>query len=366
MTPASIVALVAHIAPLVGGDRPRIELLLTLNEFEDRCSQFAVSPDGKWLALPGTKGQLLLSEVSDSKLRRPNSDKEQDTTIDPSEKRSPLVFLGSHRIAAAYTLQHTSGESEFGCVVLFVPGLTVESRFPGRAILALSPDGSTTLSVVFDPKEGGFTSTSFELWDFKKKKTLQTLNVGKHNWVESAEFRPDGKELLTRSVPIRGPSRPANVPIDRTNVRVFETATGKEVGSVKDVEKAASLSPDGSRFALDTGLLMAFPSPNRNTSLVSIKDRRTGEETYPPKGLTALQQGKLAGLHFLPDGRHVVVVTSLTVVVWDMTKDEIIKFGGKLSGAPVRVRFTQIENGLLFATVASNGDMQVWRVTLPK
>jgi len=73
----------------------------------------------------------------------------------------------------------------------------------------------------------------------------------------------------------------------------------------------------------------------------------------------------VVGLHYLPDSRHVVVVTSLAVMIWDTDEDEVIPFKGKLSREPVRVRFTQTENFLVCATVSSNGDMQVWRASLP-
>lgn len=368
MTPAIVVALLAHIVPLVAGDRPRMELLLTLDQLGEKnrdCTQIAISPDGKWLTLMGY-GQFMLWEVSTGKLRQTRNDPpEKLARNDYTEKMAPLLFLGPDRLAAVYELKKTPSEFEFGFAILSVPEFKVETRFPGRSLLDLAADGSTTLSITFKPNEY-MTQPTYELWDLKTKKTLHTLNVDKNMLIQSAAFRPDGKELLARFEMAPPLVRPADAPWVKPYVRVFDTATGKEVGLVKDVFKSASLAPDGKTYAIDTGITNASPIPNRNTSLVSIKNRRTGEETYAAVGLRPLQVGNLIGLHYLPDGRHVVVVTNSSVVIWDTAEQGLIKFGGKLSGQPNRVRFTQIEDGLLFATVSYTGEMQVWRVSLPK
>jgi hypothetical protein len=77
MAPAFLVALLIQDAPLVTEERPRIELLWTLDQLgrvNESCTQFAVSPDGKWLTLWSGTGHFMLWEVSTGKLRQ---DKEE-------------------------------------------------------------------------------------------------------------------------------------------------------------------------------------------------------------------------------------------------------------------------------------------------
>jgi WD40 repeat protein len=102
--------------------------------------------------------------------------------------------------------------------------------------------------------------------------------------ITSLAFRPDGKVLATAG---------------GTTVRLWDVATGREVGSLTDDGRpiqAVAFSPDGRSLALSTG-----PAENQPAS-VALLDAATGKERLR----YWLVETSIPSLAFTPDGKELV------------------------------------------------------------
>jgi WD40 repeat protein len=207
--------------------------------------------------------------------------------------------------------------------------------------VALSPDGRTVLA------GGGYPERVVILWDADTGKELRRLE-GHKDWVTTAVFAPDGKQIATASR-------------DGT-IRFWDAATAKEVAHFgyyrpgsPDVTGCLAYSPDGKRIAhsafrlafvraVPTGKVvheLAMPAAQRAQALVFSADGKflvagcdRGQvhlwEVATGKKAQTIGEGfgLLFGVAMTPDSKRVVSASRLLgFQVWDAaTGKEVHRF----------------------------------------
>jgi WD40 repeat protein len=272
-----------------------------------------------------------------------------------------------------------------------VPGLR------GRSV-AFSPDGARAAGAVVD--EGDCLRV--QVWDTASgalrltlRKPVGPVRRGSHVQVL---FSRDGRRIAASVV--KGDD-PRNRQSDRTEVQVWDAATGKELLSLPDGSGDGScdlvFSPDGTRlgmvgranrkivlWSVDTGeALLTLPegdylafSPDgkclasgpthRSTGKITVRDAATGNEVRVVEG----PAGQLQHLVFSPDGQRLAGLVHFPerqrgekaeLTVWDaLTGKERLTIKG-VPDYDWRVAFSP--DGTRLASFGSDAVVRVWDVT---
>ena len=192
----------------------------------------------------------------------------------------------------------------------------------------------------------------FELWDWKAKKALHPLDTGTANRIENPAFRADGKQVAVR--------------IDR-QILLFDTATGKRAATIEPVNWCAAVAPDGRTVAV-AGDSLVDDHTARNHSRVGFWDAKTGRIGFPVRSHAAFMREWCYGLSYLPNGRHLVLVGSAGLLIWDVTAEVLVETGKEAAvplGRGTVVSFTPTTDGVYVAAITKTGVIHVWKVTPP-
>ncbi len=353
-------------------DRTTKKRLHTLEVPDQAIQRFAVSPDGKTVAVGTFEGHVRLFDLADGKLY----------DFDVSHPPMPEHGFAPGRVKPGKTLQRiysltwspdgktlaSAAQSEG---VRGWNPLTGEERWAldtdrGYGAIAFTPDGKHVIAPIrtdsiyrytlWDAGSGkkaadldGFGSgyglavspdgryfcNGRDIWDVVAKKIAHTLPV--QGWSEGVAFSRDGKRVA----------------VDVYGVRIFETDSGKELfddaghaGAVQaisvtqDGKLAATAGHDGTARVWDAGtgkLLHTFRGYRDEIALalspdgkrlaagdwdtVRVFDLTTGKSVWEAKGL-----GKLVEVAFSPDGDTLAVgVGNLTVRLFDARTGDPIR-----------------------------------------
>jgi WD40 repeat protein len=339
--------------------------LVSIGFIPNPPGQPAFSADGRYMALPGPKGDVQLVDLSSaySPLKLDSSYERQAIL---SRDRRFLAFAGSDQIVRVVDM--TTG-SEVGSLhsdePTFPEHISSDGRFlitaqksmlklneieSGREVARLqktsgisfaqaSPDGNY-LVISYAEREGGLLASS-------SLREIMTYPSDERSWKRT--FSPDGRLF---AVPNRY----------NYTVQVFDTAGGAERLKISSYEITKSMGPWGAEFSPD-GKELAVIVPNT----VRIYDIATGTEKLRmkyklPPGVMGPQSSS-----FSPDGRTLAiwgtVFKGLCVELHDIdTGKELLTvqsgvFGGGETSEPWgRFQIAFSPDSRLFAVGAAVGD----------
>jgi RNA polymerase sigma factor (sigma-70 family) len=250
----------------------------------------AVSPSGKFLAVPGADFSEVL-QVRDADTGKPVRRMPGDGFLPPQTIRftpdERRVISASELSKEILVWDVASGE-----VVHRLTGLTGPAT-----ILAVSPDSRWLASCSFDPPPGK-GDEALRLWDLRtgreaKQVPHQLLTI----W--DLAFSPDGSRLAAGGMQLHQ-SPPGRV-------QVWEVPTGKElliIDTQTEMVKHVLFSPDGRTLA--TG------SADANLRLWEVA---TGGERLRFRG----HEGDIEALAFAPDGRTLAAASpDAPIFIWDV------------------------------------------------
>jgi WD40 repeat protein len=263
--------------------------------------------------------------------------------------------------------------------------LTLKGLSSGAFAVAFSPDGKrlATASAFFERGKG--QAREVKVWDAKTGEELLTIQgSGISFGGESVAFSPDGKRLVTATVPFeQGKERVSEL-------KVWDAQTGKELLTVKGHAFGVNggipspyrvfFSPDGKRLAAASGTELKLWNAQTGEEVLSLTvggtvvgfspdgkrlattgdevkvwDAQTGKEQFTLKGHT----DQVLDATFSPDGKR-LTSTSLdkTVKVWDaQTGQELLS----LKGGGFSVAFSRDGNRLV--SNGPDGTVTIWDAT---
>ncbi|MBM3982533.1 MAG: hypothetical protein FJ304_20130 [Planctomycetes bacterium] len=155
------------------------------------------------------------------------------------------------------------------------------------------------------------------------------------------------------------------MPPDPAHILLFDTATGKRTARIDGFQWCSAIAPDGKTVAVARDYHM---TPT-NRSPIAFWDAETNRIRYPVKLPKPFVNRTIHALHYLPDGRHLVVVGSFGVRLWDLQTENWVEHDNAPEarlGENAQVSFTPIPDGVLIATLTTDGIAQVWKVTAPR
>ena len=163
---------------------------------------------------------------------------------------------------------------------------TLKVLLKGTSPVAYSADGKTLAC-------GGPKHEKIILWDLANGKKIKTLD-GHNDLLNSLEFSPDGKRLVTCSL--------------AETVKLWDVETGKEIADLKghtDMLKSAIFSPNGK--------MIASAGNDSTIKLWNVEDQK---EIRTLKG----HADYIQSIDFSPDGKRLVSgSTDGTIKIWDVT-----------------------------------------------
>jgi WD40 repeat protein/serine/threonine protein kinase len=308
--------------------------LASLKGHESRLAVLAFSPDGRTLAtaiLPFKRGG---SYIQESKLWDLTTGLERFTFEDAGR---PLVFAPDGRSLAAV--------SRHGVCIWDVPtGRVRASYLQTESLMAILDE--VPLGLVFTPDSRALlTAVEKEITLWNASRDLERVTFNDHRGspprLTALTFLPDGKTLLSAAKDDRAGGVPGQVKLqdvaNRGDVRTWDrvgwfqvlSPDGKTLATGTDPAKNVQLwDLDGRPRALLEGpgnpKTVAF-SPDGQTVVVGTDDGRvrlhettTGRER---QRLTDRGDAIRSSL-FSPDGRHVAVLGSSGVRVWELASGE--------------------------------------------
>jgi WD40 repeat protein len=310
----------------------------------------AFSPDGKTLASAGTAGVCLWDVQTGKKVCR-----------FPYEAPSCVAFSASGSVLA---VGGWSGE------------ILLLDRASRKEIRRLRGHRHRVYSMVFSPGgkllASGSSDETARVWDVASGKELWQLQAHK-NEVPSVTFSPDGKALatggddrtirlwdLTTGKEVRRFQRHSgqslslafspdgktlvsagagNIPTGPGEVDVWEVATGKRVGRIKEDGHwfTAQLSPDGKTVALDRA----------GSDGVELRATASGKEV----GKLWLPNSLVSVMAFSPDGKRLATSgPGLAIQIWDLATRKSIHMLGEHQQGITAVAFAGRGRYLLTAS----------------
>lgn len=296
----------------------------------DHVFSAALSPDGRMIALAGSRALYLV-----------------DAATGQETRRLPGVPAGLG--ALAFTPDgKTLVAGDYGRIFLWDPSsgqkkseLVWKTRQPRVSGLSFSADGrylTTTMDVY------GQGNAGVPVWDLSSQKELGPFPALQNGRVGAA-LSADGKHLLTWGSSSSGP--PAMAPQVVRTLQLWDVATVKEVRQFKTelgFVAYAALSPDGKTLAAITG---------SNLATLSLFDVQTAEERQRMAG----RRGQIH-LVFSPDSRRLATATSEGAIqLWDVAS------GKRLGGCEVpggRPIFTS--DGRVLALASLGLSVGLWEV----
>lgn len=342
------------------------------------------SPDGRWLAAPGSSqdGSPLLDvwDVAAREKRYSLRGHRGNISAVAFSPDGRLLLSGSDDnslklwdVATGETITTIQGHSGSVFTVAFSPGggefvsgagdttaklwdvavrqepSTLERSVGATWCAALSPDGST-LAIDAD-------RNAVELWDVRSGASRSIL-LGHQYPLRSMAFSPDGKFLLTAS---------AHVPVEWREPGILEENRAHAVGEIKlwDLRvgteiaatsagpypiEALAVSSDGRTFATVDGSASA-------SSAVTIWDlpALTQRTTLALQGS---ERAELWCLAYSPDGSRLAAGGSAaTAVLWDMDSSGHRRLPGH---ARVLYSLAFSPDGRLLATSSSDQTVRLW------
>jgi serine/threonine protein kinase len=166
--------------------------------------------------------------------------------------------------------------------------------------------------------------------------------------VDYGVFSPDGRILATGSKDD-----------ESTEVRLWDTVTGQQIGSPFELEYAAAFSPDGA--------ILATGGNRRGGGKVTLRNVETGQE-IGQLDARLQDRGWVDAIAFSPDGRTVATRASMRggeaeVSLWDLSSRALLNTWAdeKSQYEPRRVQFTP--DGRLLLLSGETGEPQFWDIT---
>jgi WD40 repeat protein len=195
----------------------------------------------------------------------------------------------------------------------------------------------------FDPSEGRLAvanSNSVQVWDLSTRKALLRTPWEHDTTVDSVEWSPDGRYLLTGCW---------DYTFAPEYAQVWDTATGAAVGprlTHRDGVRFATFSSDGRKVITCSEDFTAM-----------LWDWRAGRQLTPP----LLHKHQVVHAAFSPDGRYVATACrDHTARVWDVETGEPITQRLELPEDVARVQWAAGCRGLL--TRSRAGQTRLWRL----
>ncbi len=271
--------------------------------------QFAVSPDGKTVAVADT---LLGDKVR--LVDRATAKERRQIALEGPGSTWGLAFAPDGRTLARLSAWHVMSEGAFELrFTLDVwDATTGESRgtfgtHSGRpASLGFSPDGKRVLVKMGEPE------ALLRQWDVASARELRPFTPGR---VPGGRFTfsPDGSLVAVygtcpapASTETSPPPPSAEAPACREVLEVWETATGRQVAHVRlprERVEAAAFAPDGRLLAFSDG------------EAVRLWDVAAWSERAILRG----HEGPVNALAFSPDGRLLLTGSDdATALLWDL------------------------------------------------
>ncbi len=206
----------------------------------------------------------------------------------------------------------------------------------GECLKTLSGHTSWVWSVCFSPDGQTLASSDdrmVKLWDVPTGECLKTLS-GHTNWVRSVHFSPDGQTLASSS--------------DDQTVRLWNAHTGKCLKTLKGHNYAVwsvSFNPDGQTLASSTG---------GNNPVVRFWDVHTGQCLKILQGYS----GGLWSVRFSPDGLVLASGSHHIVRLWDSVTGRRIR---ELNGHTNWVRSISFSpDGQILASSSEDATIRLW------
>jgi WD40 repeat protein len=290
----------------------------------------AFSPDGRRLAGAFNRTVKVWDKATGQEVFVFNSDNDDFTCV---------VFSPDGKRLAAAT--HPAG--------------TVDNNFPGGEIkvwdtadwhlvfplkghssyvqtVAFSPDGRRLVSGggKYDQQKKDASGGEVKVWDAVTGESLRDLR-GSHDHISSVYFSPDGQRVAAAET-------------GAWEVKVWEVATGKEVGSFPYGAMVAVYSPDGKRLAIADW-----------NQTVHVCEVATGRElfNFPAHSST------IRSVCFSPDGKRLATASDdRTVTEWDVANRQEIRTLKGHTGAVRGVCFSP--DGKSLASASADGTVIAW------
>ncbi|MEH2239106.1 NB-ARC domain-containing protein [Nostoc sp.] len=275
----------------------------------------AFSPDGKFLALGDTNGEIHLRQVLDG--RHVFNCKGHDSWV------VSLAFSSNGKVFASSSSDHTLKLWDLNTGQCLQ---TLQGHEQEVWSVAFSPDGTMLVS--------GSDDQTIKLWSVNTGECLKTFQ-GHTSWVHSVAFSPDGQMLVSGS--------------DDQTVKLWDIKTGECLKICKehrDGVRSIAVSPDGQ--------MLASSSEDQTIKLWSVN---TGECLKTLQG----HSNEIYSVAFSPQGDLLASGShDQTVKLWNISTGECKKTFEKHSSWVYSVTFNP--QGDLLASGSYDQTARLWSV----